>query len=66
MDQKTSLERIPMPEKTPFLGNMLSVDKDRPLQSLMDLTRELGPIIRMDMMGKPMDIIINPNSPPSQ
>ena len=61
MDQKTSLERIPMPEKTPFLGNMLSVDKDRPLQSLMDLTRELGPIFRMDMMGKPMVIVSGPD-----
>ncbi|MEM9277602.1 MAG: cytochrome P450 [Pseudomonadota bacterium] len=57
MDQKANLERIPMPEKTPFLGNMLSVDKDRPLQSLMDLTRQLGPIFRMDMMGKPMVIV---------
>ncbi len=57
MDQTSSLERIPMPEKTPFLGNMLSVDKDKPLQSLMDLTRELGPIFRMDMMGKPMVIV---------
>ena len=57
MDQKAALERIPMPEKTPFLGNMLSVDKDKPLQSLMDLTRELGPIYRMDMMGKPMVIV---------
>jgi len=57
MDQKSSLARIPMPEKTPLLGNMLSVDKDKPLQSLMDLTRELGPIFRMDMMGKPMVIV---------
>ncbi|MDJ0614723.1 MAG: cytochrome P450 [Rhizobiaceae bacterium] len=57
MDQKSSLERIPMPEKKPFVGNMLSVDKDNPLQSLMDLTRELGPIFRMDMMGKPMVIV---------
>ena len=57
MTTKTALERIPMPEKTPLLGNMLSVDKDRPLQSLMDLTRELGPIFRMDMMGKPMVIV---------
>ncbi|MEM7214318.1 MAG: cytochrome P450 [Pseudomonadota bacterium] len=57
MDQKANLERIPMPEKKPFVGNMLSVDKDRPLQSLMDLTRQLGPIFRMDMMGKPMVIV---------
>ena len=61
MDQKANLERIPMPEKKPFVGNMLSVDKDRPLQSLMDLTRELGPIFRMDMMGKPMVIVSGPD-----
>jgi cytochrome P450/NADPH-cytochrome P450 reductase len=33
---------------------MLSVDKDQPLQSLMELSRELGPIFRMDMMGTPL------------
>jgi cytochrome P450 len=46
-----------MPDKTPMLGNILSVDKDQPLQSLMDLTRELGPIIRMDMMGTPLVVV---------
>lgn len=46
-----------MPDKAPLLGNVLSVDKDQPLQSLMDMTRDLGPIIRMDMMGKPMVIV---------
>jgi len=40
-----------------MLGNILSVDKDQPLQSLMDLTRELGPIIRMDMMGTPLVVV---------
>ena len=48
------LERIPMPDKKPVIGNMLSVDKDQPLQSLMQLTRDLGPIFRMDMMGTPL------------
>ncbi|WP_235930348.1 bifunctional cytochrome P450/NADPH--P450 reductase [Sulfitobacter sediminilitoris] len=51
------LERIPMPDKAPLLGNVLSVDKDQPLQSLMDLTRKLGPIIRMDMMGTPLVVV---------
>ena len=51
------LERIPMPDKAPLLGNVLSVDKDKPLQSLMDLTRKLGPIIRMDMMGTPLVVV---------
>ncbi|MEP5730562.1 MAG: cytochrome P450 [Sulfitobacter sp.] len=56
MTDAPKLERIPMPDKAPLLGNVLSVDKDAPLQSLMEMTRELGPIIRMDMMGKPMVI----------
>ncbi|MEO0327450.1 MAG: cytochrome P450 [Pseudomonadota bacterium] len=57
MNEHTSLERIPMPPKKPIIGNILSVDKDNPLQGLMDLTRDLGPIMRLDMMGKPMVIV---------
>ncbi len=54
MSENPKLERIPMPDKMPIVGNILSVDKDQPLQSLMELTRELGPIMRMDMMGTPL------------
>ncbi|MEM9967892.1 MAG: cytochrome P450 [Pseudomonadota bacterium] len=54
MPQEVKLERIPMPDKRPVVGNMLSVDKDQPLQSLMQLTQKLGPIFRMDMMGTPI------------
>ncbi|MEM8650668.1 MAG: cytochrome P450 [Pseudomonadota bacterium] len=54
MTEAATLKRIPMPDKKPVIGNMLSVDKDNPLQSLMELTRQLGPIYRMDMMGTPM------------
>lgn len=57
MSDEVKLERIPMPEKKPVVGNMLSVDKDQPLQSLMELTRELGPIMRMDMMGTPLVVV---------
>jgi cytochrome P450/NADPH-cytochrome P450 reductase len=56
MADASNLERIPMPDKKPLVGNILSVDKDAPLQSLMQLTRDLGPIFRMDMMGTPMVI----------
>ena len=54
MSEDAKLERIPMPDKKPLVGNMLSVDKDQPLQGLMQLTRDLGPIFRMDMMGTPL------------
>ena len=56
MSAEVKLERIPMPDKKPVVGNMLSVDKDHPLQSMMQLTRDLGPIFRMDMMGTPIVI----------
>lgn len=35
---------------------MLSVDKNQPLQSLMELTRDNGPIFQLDMMGTPLVI----------
>ncbi len=50
-------ERIPTPPKKPLVGNMLTVDSDAPLQSLMQLTRELGPIFRLDMMGTPLVVV---------
>ncbi|MEM7441208.1 MAG: cytochrome P450, partial [Pseudomonadota bacterium] len=57
MAAETKLERIPMPDKMPVVGNMLSVDAGAPLQSLMQLSRDLGPIIRLDMMGTPLLIV---------
>ncbi|MEM6618864.1 MAG: cytochrome P450, partial [Pseudomonadota bacterium] len=57
MTETMKLERIPMPDKMPVVGNMLSIDKDAPLQDMMRLTRELGPIFRMDMMGTPILIV---------
>ena len=57
MSLETGLRNIPSPPKKPFVGNMLTVDKETPLQSLMQLARELGPIIRLDMMGTPMVVV---------
>ena len=48
---------IPSPPGKPVVGNMLTVDSDRPLQSLMELTREYGPIFRLNMMGTPLVIV---------
>ncbi|MGB3501517.1 MAG: cytochrome P450 [Mesorhizobium sp.] len=52
-----TIQYIPTPPKKPIVGNMLSVDTDAPLQSLMGLTRELGPIFRLDMMGTPLVVV---------
>jgi cytochrome P450/NADPH-cytochrome P450 reductase len=47
---------IPTPAGMPVIGNMLTIDADNPLQSLMELTRANGPIFRLDMMGTPLVI----------
>ncbi|MEM7268226.1 MAG: cytochrome P450 [Pseudomonadota bacterium] len=47
-------KRIPTPPKTPIVGNLLSIDSSKPLQDLMNISREQGPIFKLDMMGKPL------------
>ena len=44
MAPANALHPIPNPPGKPVIGNMLTVDCDAPLQSLMQLTREHGPI----------------------
>ena len=48
MAKTASTSPIPHPRGVPILGNALSVDAEAPLQSLMELAREHGPIFRMD------------------
>ncbi|MDA0280813.1 MAG: cytochrome P450 [Proteobacteria bacterium] len=57
---KNPLHPIPCPSGTPLIGNLLSLNAKAPLQSLMELTRELGPIYWLNMMGKPMIIASGP------
>jgi cytochrome P450/NADPH-cytochrome P450 reductase len=48
---------IPRPPGQPLVGNIFSVNAESPLQSLMQIAREQGPIFELDMMGKPMVIV---------
>lgn len=57
MPDKNRLNPIPKPSGIPLLGNVLSVAADAPLQDLMRLTREQGPIFWLDMMGTPIIIV---------
>jgi len=57
MSKKNRLHPIPQPDSLPMLGNVLSVDADAPLQNLMQISKELGPIFWLDMMGKPIVIV---------
>ena len=51
------LNPIPHPPKKPVVGNMLSLDPNAPVQHLVRLTKELGPIFWLDMMGAPLVIV---------
>ncbi|MBX3577200.1 MAG: cytochrome P450 [Rhizobiaceae bacterium] len=57
MAPKNALHPIPQPPGRPIVGNMLSFDSSQPLQSLMQMTRELGPIFWLDMMGTPLVVV---------
>ena len=51
------LQPIPCPPRTKIVGNMFSVGTSEPIQSMMKLARELGPIYWLDMMGKPIVVV---------
>jgi cytochrome P450 / NADPH-cytochrome P450 reductase len=51
------LNPIPHPPAKPVVGNMLSLDSAAPVQHLVRLTKELGPIFWLDMMGAPIVIV---------
>lgn len=57
MAASNALHPIPNPPGKPVVGNMLTVDSERPLQALMDLTRQYGPIFWLNMMGTPLVVV---------
>ncbi|MEM9286017.1 MAG: cytochrome P450, partial [Pseudomonadota bacterium] len=48
---------IPQPTGKPVVGNAFTLDTEAPLQSMMALTRQHGPIFQLDIFGKPMVIV---------
>ena len=57
MASTNKLSPIPHPPKKPVVGNMLSLDANAPVQHLVRLVKELGPIFWLDMMGAPLVIV---------
>ncbi len=54
---RNKLHPIPHPPRTPVLGNMLSVDSEAPIQALMRISREQGPIVWLDLMVTPLVVV---------
>ncbi len=57
MAEKNRMHPIPKPPGKPIVGNILSVDPDAPLQNLMKIAEEQGPIFWLDMMGSETVIV---------
>ena len=54
---KNRLDPIPQPPRTMLLGNLLALGTTAPIQDMMRLAREYGPIYWLDMMGKPVVVV---------
>ncbi|KWV91701.1 bifunctional cytochrome P450/NADPH--P450 reductase [Erythrobacter sp. YT30] len=54
MASKTAFAPIPQPPGSPLVGNALTVDASRMIQSLMELAEEYGPIFQLEIMGTPL------------
>jgi cytochrome P450 / NADPH-cytochrome P450 reductase len=52
-----TLEPIPHPPGLAFVGNMFDLDSEHPIESLMKLARQYGPIFRLDAPGGPRFIV---------
>lgn len=57
MAEKNPLHPIPKPAGSPIVGNVFSLDSEAPLQALMKISEEQGPIFWLDMMGAPLVIV---------
>src|SRR5260370_29486060 len=50
-------EPIPGPKPAPVVGNIPDLDSHAPLQSMMKLAREYGPIFRLELPGREMIVV---------
>jgi cytochrome P450/NADPH-cytochrome P450 reductase len=57
MASSNRLSPIPHPPTKPVVGNILSLDATAPIQHMMRLAKELGPIYWLDMMGAPLVVV---------
>ena len=57
MPPRNLLDPIPQPPRTLLIGNLLALGTTTPIQDMMKLAREYGPIYWLDMMGKPVVVV---------
>src|SRR5262245_49675788 len=53
------LQPIPHPPAHLFVGNLFDLDANHPIESMMDLAREYGPIFQIDMPGGNSRVVVS-------
>ncbi len=54
-----TVDELPGPHGLPVLGNLLDIDKHSPIEGLMKMAREYGPIFRIDVAGRGPRLIVS-------
>ncbi len=57
MSDTNPLHPIPCPPRTRVVGNMFSLRASAPIQDMVKMAADLGPIFWLDMMGKPIVVV---------
>ena len=53
------LQPIPRPPGRLFVGNLFDLDPNNPIESLMALARQYGPIYRLDTPGRGLQYVVS-------
>ena len=53
------LQPIPHPPGRLFVGNLFDLDPNNPIESLMALARQYGPIYRLDTPGRSLQYVVS-------
>src|SRR5258708_36097274 len=55
--QDSNMTPPPQPPAKAFLGNLMNMDLEAPVQGLMRLAREYGPIFQLDLPGRKLVVV---------
>ena len=57
MSEKPTFARIPEPPETFLLGHLLTLSATNPIQDMIKMARELGPIYRLEIRGRVVIVV---------
>src|SRR5262245_4648349 len=53
------MEAIPQPPTKPVVGNLLDINRESPVEGLMELAQEYGPIFRLTVLDREVVFVSN-------